>query len=86
MHRIFKRRQDTATAALRAYQACGGADGDDLTDIGDLMVNLLHLARAKGMDDEQWFIEKALDHFQAEERPDDIEEDARRLYDLDNPA
>ncbi len=64
----------SATAALKAYQAIPGCDGDDLVDIGDLIVNLLHLAAAKGEEDMRWFVERQLDHFLAEtDEPGDIE-------------
>lgn len=38
-------RAEWARPALEAFQAQGGNDGDMLTDIGDLIVNLCHLAR-----------------------------------------
>ncbi len=64
----------SARAALEAYQAIPGCDGDDLVDIGDLVVNLLHLAASKGEEDMRWFVERQLDHFLAETyEPDDIE-------------
>lgn len=64
----------SAKAALKAYQAIPGCDGDDLTDIGDLVVNLMHLAAAEDEEDMRWFVERQLGHFLAEtNEPDDIE-------------
>lgn len=69
-----QRRIASAEKALKAYKAIPGCDGDDVTDIGDLIVNLLHLAASKGEEDMRWFVERQLDHFIAEsEDPDDIE-------------
>lgn len=74
MSRRENHRIKTATAALKTFQAIPGCDGDDLVDIGDLIVNLLHLAASKGEEDMHWFVERQLDHFLAEtDEPDDIE-------------
>ena len=39
--------RENAAVALEAYRATGGQDPDDLTCIGDLLADLLHLAEAK---------------------------------------
>lgn len=83
-HALNKRRLTTAEKALNTYKAIPGCDGDDLTDIGDLIVNLLHLAAAKGEEDMRWFVERQLDHFICEsEEPDDIELSFRELAEAD---
>ena len=76
-----KRRIASAEAALKAYRKQGGADGDDLIDIGDLVVNLMHLAAERGEDDMRWFVERQLGHFIAESiEPDDIELASREEF------
>jgi len=66
------RRIASTEKALKAYNP--GCDGDDVTDIGDLIIDLLHLAASKGEEDMRWFVERQLYHFIAEsEDPDDIE-------------
>lgn len=76
-----KRRIASAEAALKAYRKQGGADGDDLIDIGDLVVNLMHLAAERGEEDMRWFVERQLGHFIAESiEPDDIELASREEF------
>ena len=69
-----------AQNALDAYRACGGQDDDDVTAIGDLIADLLHLAQdvlegdgnsaaASRIETMTALVNRALDHYVYESDP-----------------
>lgn len=51
MHEKLERSRTNARRALRAYREAPGVDPDDIAAIGDLIVDLLHLADSLPQDD-----------------------------------
>lgn len=69
----IEKRQERAYRLLLTFQQRGG-DDDNLTAIGDLLTDLLHLADQYGMIDPQHFIERALGHYHSERTEAGIED------------
>lgn len=61
----IEERQEGAYGLLLIYQQRGG-DDDNLTAIGDLITDLLHLGDQYGMTDADWMMNRAIDHYSNE--------------------
>jgi hypothetical protein len=66
-------RQNRAYGLLLIFQQRGG-DDDQLTAIGDLIGDLLHLGDQYGMGDVDRFVERAVGHYNAERDEAGIED------------